>query len=89
METTKLRILRLRHNIPLSELASAAGISVQHLSRLELGVVNPTVRQEQKVNDAMSRLICNRQTKILELERDYLSHQGNLLQVTEESEYDQ
>ena len=41
---TNLRALRLRHDIPLSELSAAAGLSNQYISRAELGEISPTPR---------------------------------------------
>lgn len=82
--TTNLRNLRLKYKFPLSELAGAAGISVQHLSRLELSVVSATPRQEEKLAQALHRLICARRIELLSMEQDFLMFRGHLLQLMEE-----
>lgn len=43
---TNLRALRLRYDIPLSELSAASGLSNQYISRAELGEISPTPRLE-------------------------------------------
>lgn len=84
--TTRLRVLRLRHGISLTELASRAGISNQHLSRLELGGVKATPAQEKKIADAVGTLISDRRTALLTLEGDFLLHSGRLLEPMEVQE---
>lgn len=87
--TTILRDLRMKYKIPLSALAGAAGISVQHLSRLELGAVNKTPYAEEKIADALRSLICTRRKALLSLEQDFLLYRGRLLEPMEEHEHEQ
>lgn len=86
--TTMLRNLRTKYKIPLSSLAGAAGISVQHLSRLELGSVNKTPYAEDKITSALRSLICTRRKELLSLEQDYLLYRGHLLEPMEEHKYE-
>ena len=51
---TNLRALRLRYDIPLSELSAASGLSNQYISRAELGEISPTPRLEDKLGAAVA-----------------------------------
>lgn len=83
MTTTRLRILRLKYEIPLTVLARTAGVSSQHLSRIELATVRPTLRQEKRVAAALEELILQRRTALAELEKDFLADKGRLLEPLE------
>ena len=85
---TRLRYLRLKYGITLSELAREAGISNQHLSRLERCVAAPSSRQEKRVALALWSLIESRQRVLLRLKQDVLISQGQLLQPVEGLEYE-
>lgn len=83
MTTTRLRVLRLKYEIPLTVLARMAGVSHQHLSRIELAAVRPTPRQENRVEAALEGLILQRRTVLAELEKDFLADKGRLLEPLE------
>lgn len=83
MKTTRLRILRLKYEIPLTVLAKTAGVSSQHLSRIEFATVRPTLRQEKRVAAALEGLILQRRTALAELEKDFLADKGRLLEPLE------
>ena len=85
---TNLRALRLRHDIPLSELSAASGLSNQYISRAELGEISPTVRLEDKLGDAVDAVILRRRERLNALERSFAVHKGRLLQP-EEGELDE
>ena len=87
--STILRNLRMKYKIPLSALAGAAGISIQHLSRLELGIVTRTPYTEDKITNALRSLICTRRKELLSLEQDYLLCRGRLLESMEEYAHEQ
>lgn len=80
---TNLRALRLRHDIPLSELSAASGLSNQYISRAELGEISPTVRLEDKLGDAVDAVILRRRERLNALERSFAVHKGRLLQPEE------
>lgn len=80
---TRLRILRLKHGISITELAKLAGVSDQHISRLELAQVHGTSRQEERVSTALSELIAQRHSDLLALEKDFLLNKGRLLEPLE------
>ena len=85
---TNLRVLRLRYNIPLSELSVASGLSNQYISRAELGEISPTPRLEEKLGAAVDAVIVQRHERLSALERSFAACKGRLLQP-EEGELDE
>lgn len=83
-DCTYLRRLRLNYGITLGELAGAAHISVQHMSRAELQQTPPTWSLEQKCETALERLIAQRRSAARALEQDYGAVKGHLLDSVEE-----
>ena len=77
---TNLRALRLRHDIPLSELSAASGLSNQYISRAELGEISPTPRLEDKLGAAVDAVILRRRERLSALERSFAACKGRLLQ---------
>ena len=80
---TNLRALRLRYDIPLSELSVASDLSVQYISRAELGEISPTPRLEDKLGAAVETVIVQRHERIGALERNFMACKGRLLQREE------
>ena len=80
---TNLRALRLRYDIPLSELSAASGLSNQYISRAELGELSPTVRLEIQIGAALEAVIVQRGLRLAALERSYEACKGRLLQMEE------
>jgi len=78
---TNLRALRLRYDIPLSELSAASGLSNQYISRVELRDVSPTVRLEEQLEAAVDAVIVRRGLRLAALERSYEACKGRLLQL--------
>ncbi len=78
-----MRVLRLKHGISLAELARYAGVSNQLISRLELAYVCGTPRQEQRLEETLETVICQRRIALAELEKDYLAGKGRLLEPLE------
>ena len=85
---TNLRALRLRYDIPLSELSAASDLSVQYISRAELGEISPTPRLEDKLGTAVTAVIVRRHERLSALERSFAVRKGRLLQP-EEGELDE
>jgi transcriptional regulator with XRE-family HTH domain len=81
--STRIRDLRLKYGIPLRELSERAGISVQQLSRLELGTVAVTAHQEQRLRTALMCLVTDRRAALDALETELRQYSGLLLQPTE------
>ena len=81
---TNLRALRLRHDIPLSELSAVSGLSNQYISRAELGEISPTVRLEDKLRDAVDAVILRRRKRLSALEGSFAACKGRLLQPEED-----
>ena len=80
---TNLRALRLRYDIPLSELSAASGLSNQYISRAELGELSPTVHLEIQLGAAVDAVIVRRGLRLAALERSYEACKGRLLQMEE------
>lgn len=80
---TNLRALRLRYDIPLSELSAVSGLSNQYISRAELGEISPTPRLEEKLGAAVAAVIVQRHERIGALERSFAACKGRLLQREE------
>lgn len=80
---TNLRALRLRYDIPLSELSAASGLSNQYISRAELGEISPTPRLEDKLGAAVAAVIVQRHEWVGALERSFAARKGRLLQREE------
>ena len=78
---TNLRALRLQHDIPLSELSATSDLSVQYISRAELGEISPTLRLEEKLGAAVDAVIVRRGARLSELERSFSACKGRLLQL--------
>lgn len=78
---TNLRALRLRYDIPLSELAAVSGLSNQYISRVELGELSPTPRLEDRLGSAMDAIIVRRGVRLGALERSFAACKGRLLQL--------
>lgn len=81
MKQTNLRALRLRYDIPLSELSAASGLSNQYISRAELGELSPTPRLEDRLGLAMNIVIVQRHERLGALERSFTACKGRLLQL--------
>ena len=79
-QPTHLRLLRQRHGIRLRQLSRRAGISNQHLSRLELQEVAATPYQEQKLSAAFEKLIADSAVELEALRTDYTKWKGRLLE---------
>ena len=79
---TNLRALRLRYDIPLSELSAASGLSNQYISRAELGQIAPTPRLETQLAEAVEQAILRRAAVIRDMNRDFRRCRGRLLEVS-------
>ena len=80
---TNLRALRLRYDIPLSELSAVSGLSNQYISRAELGELSPTPLLEDKLGAAVGAVIIRRSGRLSALERGFTACKGSLLQLGE------
>ena len=76
---TNLRELRLRYEIPLSEMSAASGLSNQYISRAELGGISPTPRLEDKLGAAVETVIGQRHEQLSALEQSFAACKGRLL----------
>ena len=79
---TNLRALRLRYDIPLSELSAASDLSVQYISRAELGQIAATPRLESQLADAVEKAIFRRAAAVRDMSRELRRCRGRLLEVS-------
>lgn len=82
----RARALRTRYRIPLSELAGAAGVSAQLISKIELERERQTPAHEQMLRNAFAAVIHRRRTQLDALETE-LAGCGGLFQTIEGDDY--
>lgn len=80
------RTLRLRYGISLAELADAAGISPQLISKIELEPRRQTPGHEKRLKRAFAVIIDRRRARLDALESE-LAGYGGLFQPMEGDEY--
>lgn len=89
MLVRKMRILRMKYQITLPELARYCGLSPQRISEIEL---NAEVILDEatavKVTGAFSDVIMQRRFMMEHLESAYLKHKDTLLDAVEETTYE-
>ncbi len=88
MNSTHIRLVRLKGGFSLAETGKAAGLSPQHVSRIELLDIPATVGHEAQLRMALLRLINARIRMLLQLKRYCKAHAGHLLETTEECEHE-
>ncbi len=80
------RALRIRYRIPLSELARAAGVSMQLISKIELEQKCQTPAPERMLQNAFTAIIERRRMELDALEQE-LSRCGGLFRTVQGDEY--
>ena len=80
---TNLRALRHWHRISIRALAVHAGLSMQYVSRAELGEISSTPRLEAQMASAIESVISVRKAEVRALEDDYAACKGRLLREEE------
>lgn len=83
----RARQLRLRYRIPLSELAKAAGVSIQLINKIELERERQTTAHERLLRDAFVTVIECRRTQLDALERELAQCDGLFQTIEEGDEY--
>ena len=86
---TRVRVLRHRYGLLMTELGTVAGLSNQYLSRAELGYIQATERLEKQLGFAIEILIARREKELQSLKQDYEIYKGRLLRPVEDTEYDE
>lgn len=82
----RVRALRLRYGVTLSELAGACGVSTQLISKIELERERQTPAHELMLRNAFIAIIDRRRARLDALETE-LARCGGLFQTTEGDEY--
>ena len=78
----RARRLRLRYRIPLSELAQAAGVSIQLINKIELERERQTPAHEKLLRNAFAIIIRCRRAQLDALEQE-LAQCSSLFQTVE------
>ena len=89
MQVRKMRILRQKYGISLTEIARACGVSKQRVSQIEL-ITDRSVELETagKIIRAFAGIAQRRRTEYQNLERDFTNHKATLLDCVEEDGYE-
>lgn len=85
-KSCQTRVLRTRYRIPLSELAGAAGVSTQLISKIELERERQTPAHERMLRNAFAAIIHRRRAQLDALEME-LAECGGLFQTIEGDNY--
>ena len=88
MQVRKLRFLRLKHHISLTELSKNSGMTPQRISELELSTGNVTDTTIQKLLCGMEQVILQRQESQTVLQRDFLLHRDTIMELVGASDND-
>lgn len=86
MRVRKLRVLRLKYHISLTELSQTSGLSSQRISQLELSgyVTDGTV---QKLLDGLEQAISQRLQSQFALQADFQKHRDSLMELVGETNH--
>lgn len=84
----KFRLLRMKHHIPLAELAEAAGVSVQRVNQLELDMAYHPRKAAQTLDLAFCTVIAQRARELDALRLDFMRHRDSLMEAVEETNYE-
>ena len=85
---TRLQYIRTRCNLSAKELGQEAGLSQQHISRMELLDIPATPGHEAILRWALLRLIDRRIRELFRLRVYCKNHDGCLLKHMEENEHE-
>ena len=87
MMVRKFRILRLRHQISMAELAKVCGVSAQRISELELSESTPEAETVQNIQNGFEALLTLRGEQLASLRREYADCKDTLMERVGEYEY--
>ena len=88
MKARKIRLLRKKYRISLTELADACGLSEQRLSEIELGVTPLSPATTIKIQSGFEKLMEQHREMLLHLNQDYAKHRETLSEPVEEIGYE-
>ena len=79
MKYKRMRLLREKHSISMTQLSRHSDISRQRLYEIEAGKGTGTIHMNHHVETAFSRLIASKQQDLAALDADFQKHRRNLL----------
>lgn len=87
MRVRKLRVLRLKYHISLTELSQTSGLSSQRISQLELSTGHVTDGTVQKLLDGLDQAISQRLQSQFALQADFQKHRDSLMELVGETDH--
>ena len=87
MRVRKLRVLRLKYHISLTELSQASGLSSQRISQLELSTGHVTDGTVQKLLNGLEQTISQRLQSQFALQTDFQKHRDSLMELVGETDH--
>lgn len=89
MQVRIMRILRLKYNISLAELARVCGVSSQRISEIELNTEPEiTPKTAAKIADAFNIAAERRRRELRRFRKDYEKYKDSLMECVEEIGYE-
>ena len=86
MLVRKMRVLRLKHNITIGELAQGAKRSPSWLSAIELGGSSLREQTKETARRGFEEVIASRRSALNALERDFHLHTDSLFDGVKEGD---
>ncbi len=87
MLVRKMRLLRHKHHIYLTDLSRFCGLSPQRLSEIELNVEGLLPATEEKVRQALYAAAGQREAELSSLRSDLERYGDSLFETVKESDY--
>ena len=84
MQHRRMRLLRKKHGVSMTQLSRHSDISHQRLYEIELGATEATLHMSLLVETAFSRLISERRRELSALESDFQMYRKTLLDYADE-----
>ena len=88
MKVRKLRIIRKKYHVSLSELGKASGISEQRVSRLELNPGYAEKETERKLQRGLYSILSRRFDECCSFQKTLERHYTTLTEDVEETTYE-
>ena len=82
----QFRLFRLRHGIPLRDIAIETGISLQRISQIELAERHVKLDTQNRLANAIETVLLQKQQKTATALEDYYALRGHLFEEASKSE---
>ena len=88
VQVRKMRLLRKKHHISLTDIGRFCGISKQRVQEIEMGYKPVSEDTAGRIADTFARIMEQRQAACRELYRDFQCHRETLMERVEEETYE-